>query len=297
MTAHQVQEGRGTHVTEQPDWRDAGWLAEVRAGTDAFAVDVSVREPVDQVVDDVLDLGDRVLPLRSYGTGDRLLVWFHGGGYVTGSLEAIDPTCRALRNRSGWSVLSVGYRLAPEHPFPMAYDDALAALQHASTQAPVVAVGGDSAGGGLAAAVARATAETLAALVLLCPWLDGTGSSPSVVEKAADHGLTAAALTAFMGLYGGDPTDPRVSPLLTPDLSGMPMTLVVTAEHDPLRDEGELFAARIVAAGGAAEARRWDGMIHGFPGMTAEAAEAEQALTWVADRLRDLPVAQAAPTR
>jgi acetyl esterase len=282
-------------VTEPPDWRDPGWLAEVRAGLDVFAADVSVREPVDVVGDEALDLGDRVLGLRRYGTGERLLVWFHGGGYVTGSLEAIDPTCRALRNRSGWSVLSVGYRLAPEHPFPAAYDDAVAALEHAFVGAATVAVGGDSAGGGLAAAVARSTSRPLAALVLLCPWLDGTGSCPSVVEKGTDHGLTAASLRAFMDLYGGDPADPRVSPLLAPDLSGMPLTLVVTAEHDPLRDEGELFAARIRAAGREAEARRWDGMIHGFPGMTAETPEAVEALTWVAERLRRLP--QAAPTR
>jgi acetyl esterase len=282
-------------VTEPPDWRDPSWLAEVRAGLDVFAADVSVSEPVDLVVDEALDLGDRVLPLRRYGTGERLLVWFHGGGYVTGGLDAIDPTCRALRNRSGWSVLSVGYRLAPEHPFPAAYDDAVAALSHAFTRGAVVAVGGDSAGGGLAAAVARTTSQPLSALVLLCPWLDGTGSSPSVVEKGADHGLTAASLHAFMDLYGGDPLDPRVSPLLAPDLTGMPLTLVVTGEHDPLRDEGERFAARIASSGGEAEARRWDGMIHGFPGMTAETPEAVEALGWVATRLRDLP--QAAPTR
>ncbi len=275
-------------MTQPPDWRDPAWLAEVRAGLDVFAADVSVREPVDVVTDESLDLGDRVVPLRRYGDSDRLLVWFHGGGYVTGGLDAIDPTCRALRNRSGWSVLSIGYRLAPEHPFPAAYDDAVAALSHAVGLSGTVAVGGDSAGGGLAAAVAASTSVPVSALVLLCPWLDGTGSCASVIEKGDDHGLTAASLRAFMDLYGGDPTDPRVSPLLAPDLSGLPLTLVVTAEHDPLRDEGELFASRIRAAGGAAEARRWDGMIHGFPGMTAEAPEAVEALTWVSDRLRAL---------
>src|SRR5689334_675626 len=282
MTAHQVRQRRGRRAVTQPvDWRDPAWLAEVRTGLDAFAADVSVHEPVDVVVDESLTLDDRVVPLRRYGDGDRLLVWFHGGGYVTGSLDAIDPTCRALHNRSGWSVLAVGYRLAPEHPFPAAYDDAVAALSHAFDRAATVAVGGDSAGGGLAAAVAvavaRSSARRLAALLLLCPWLGGTGSSPSVVEKGTGQGLTAESLHAFMDLSGRDPTDPRVSPLLTPDLSGLPLTLVVTAEHDPLRDEGERFAARIVEAGGDAEARRWDGMIHGFPGMTAEAPEAEQA--------------------
>src|SRR3954451_7339569 len=154
MTAHQVAEGKGDAVTEPSDGRDPTWRAELRVALDVFAPDISVREPVDEVVDEALDLGGRVVPLRRYGSGDRLLVWFHGGGYVSGSLDAIDPTCRALRNRSGWSVLSVGYRLAPEHPFPAAYDDAVAAVQHAFSRAATVAVGGDSAGGGLAAAVA-----------------------------------------------------------------------------------------------------------------------------------------------
>ena len=276
-------------MTVPADWFSPAGLAELRAGLDGFASDVSIREPVDVVREERLDLGDRVVPLRRYGREDRLLVWLHGGGYVTGSLDAIDPVCRALTNRSGWSVLSVGYRLAPEDPFPAAYDDAVAALSHASTQAATVAIGGDSAGGGLAAAVARTSSVPLAALVLLCPFLDATLSCPSVAEKGTDYGLTAEGLRAFVQLYGGDPTDPRVSPLLAPDLSALPPTFVVTAEHDPLRDEGERYAARIQATGGRVEVRRWDGMLHGFPGMTAELPEAAEALSWVAERLRDLP--------
>jgi len=276
-------------VSEPADWFTPAGLAELRAGLDGFAEDVSIREPVEVLVDEVLDLGDRVLPLRRYGTGERLLVWFHGGGYITGGLDAIDPVCRVLANRSGWSVLSVGYRLAPEDPFPAAYDDAVAVLRHASSGAEVVAVGGDSAGGGLAAAAARACPSPPAALVLLCPFLDATLSSPSVHEKGSDYGLTLEGLRAFVQLYGGDPADPRVSPLLTPDLSGMPPTIVVTAEHDPLRDEGERFAARVDEAGARARLRRWDGMLHGFPGMTADLPEAMEALAWVAEQLRALP--------
>ena len=264
-------------------------LTELRAQLDLFAAAVSVTEPVAQVSDLDLDLGDRVVPLRRYvpdDPDDAVLVWFHGGGYISGTLDAIDPVCRALARRARVSVVSVGYRLAPEHPFPAAFDDCLAALAEVARVTDRVAVGGDSAGGGLAAAVARASGYPLQALVLLCPFLDLTLSCPSVRSESAD--LTEEALRGFVSLYGGDPTDPRVSPLLTPDLSGMPPAVVVTAERDPLRDEGEGYAARLVEAGGRAEVRRWDGMVHGFPGMTAQLPEAEQALQWTAERLRAL---------
>ena len=261
----------------------------MRAWLDAFAASVSVTEPVAQVTDADLDLGDRVVPLRRYvpdGADDAVLVWFHGGGYVSGTLDAIDPVCRALARRARVSVVSVGYRLAPEHPFPAAYDDCVAALAEVQRVTERVAVGGDSAGGGLAAAVARSSSHDLAALVLLCPFLDQTLSCPSVQTAAQD--LTEESLRGFVSMYGGDPADPRVSPLLTPDLSGMPPAVVVTAEHDPLRDEGELYASRLVEAGGRAELRRWDGMVHGFPGMTAQLPEAEDSLQWTAERLRAL---------
>lgn len=266
-------------------------LATMRSGLDAFAAAVSVREPVAAVTDEVLSLPGRELPLRTYrpeGADDAVLVWFHGGGYVSGSVDAIDPVCRSLARRCRLTVVSVGYRLAPEHPFPAAYDDCLAALDHVARPGMKVALGGDSAGGGLAAAVARASQVPLAALVLLCPFLDATLSGPSVREKGESHGLTEQALLGFVRMYGGDPTDPRVSPLLVPDLRGLPPAVVVTAEHDPLRDEGERYAARIVAAGGAAHVRRWDGMVHGFAGMTADLPEADDALQWTADRLREL---------
>lgn len=267
------------------DWEEPAGLAELRAALDAFAAAVSVREPVSSVVDHALDVGEHVVPLRSYGTAARTLVWFHGGGYISGTLDAIDPVCRALANRSDWSVLSVGYRLAPEHPFPAGLDDCLAALAWAAERPGPIAVGGDSAGGGLAAAAACTWPGPLAALVLLCPFLDATLSCPSVRTASDPDGLTEAALQAFVRMYGGDPADPRVSPLLTPDVSGLPPTFVVTAEHDPLRDEGERFAARVPGA----VLRRWDGMVHGFPGMTAELPQAEEALTWVSDHLRGLP--------
>ena len=268
-------------------------LATMRAGLDAYAAAVSVREPVHEVRDELLALPDRSVPLRWYGTEeqtDAVLVWMHGGGYVSGTLDAIDPVCRSLVNRLGdVRIVSVGYRLAPEHPYPAGLDDCLAAVEDVAARPEVrrVAVGGDSAGGGLAAAVARRTSVPLRAHVLLCPWLDASLASPSVREKGTDFQLTEASLRAMARLYGGDPRDPGVSPLLG-DLAELPPAVVVTAEHDPLRDEGEAYAAGIVAAGGRAWVRRWDGVLHGFPGMTAELPEAGASLQWVADRLREL---------
>lgn len=271
-------------------------LATMRAGLDAFAAAVSVRVAVAAVTDEVLSLPGRDLPLRTYqpeGADDAALVWFHGGGFVSGSLDAIDPVCRSLARRVGSTVVSVGYRLAPEDPYPAAVEDGLAAVAAVATRPGVrrVAIGGDSAGGGLAAVVARLTGVPLVAQVLLCPFLDVTLSSPSVREQGQDHLLTEAALRGFARMYvgpGGDPADPRVSPLLGTDFTGLAPTVVVTAEHDPLRDDGEQYADKVAAAGGTVHSRRWDGMEHGFVGMTALLAEAEQALQWTADRLRTL---------
>lgn len=273
-------------VTGDPSGDD---LTTMRAGLDAFAAAVSMREPVAAVSEERLP--GRDVTVRTYRPGDEddvVLLWFHGGGYVAGSLEAIDPVCRSLANRGSLTVVSVGYRLAPEHAFPAAYEDGLAALDHLSRVGRRLCVGGDSAGGGLAAAVARDWPGRLAALVLLCPFLDATLSCPSVRAVGTDYGLTEAALRGFVRLYGGDPLDPRVSPLLCPSLRGLPPTVVVTAEHDPLRDEAERYAGRVTAEGGAAHLRRWAGMVHGFAGMTAEVPEAIEALQWTADRVREV---------
>ncbi len=270
-------------------------LTLMRTGLDAFAEAVSSSVPVAHVHDELLTLPGRAIPLRTYRperVSTATLVWFHGGGYVSGTVEAIDPVCRVLANQIGCTVVSVGYRLAPESPYPAALEDCLAALAVVAERAPgPLAVGGDSAGGGLSAAVARRTTVPLAGQLLLCPWLDATLSSPSVQAKGVDHGLTEVALRAFARMYLGpdqDPADEGASPLLGKDFSGLPPTVVVTAENDPLCDEGERYAAQVVAAGGTAAARRWDGMLHGFVGMTAELREADEALLWSAAQLRAL---------
>ncbi len=210
-----------------------------------------------------------------------LVVFFHGGGWVIGDVPTYDGFCQHLAVETPAVVVSVEYRLAPEHPFPAGLSDCEAATRWAATHAAELgatgrlAVAGDSAGGNLAAVVARRARDAGGPAIsfqLLCyPVTDGTGSSASVTENAEGYLLTKADMEWFIGHYldGTDPMDPDVSPLFAKDLSGIAPALVITAEYDPLRDEGEAYAARLAEAGVAATAVRYDGMIHGFLSMDA----------------------------
>jgi acetyl esterase len=208
-----------------------------------------------------------------------LVVYLHGGGWTIGSLESHDRMCRRLADGSGAAVLAIGYRLAPEHPWPASVDDTVAALRWVASapaelgKAPgAVAVVGDSAGGTLAAlACLRLRDEDPAALpglqALLYANTDLTGAQPSMREKAAGWGLDAEMVRFFNSQWVPDQTrwsDPGVSPLHAPDLSGLPSALIVTAEHDPLRDESEAYARRLRQAGIEVELRREPGLIHNF---------------------------------
>jgi len=297
MTAQQVAGVEEVQVSDPEQLLadlGAGSLAEMRAGLDQLAAAVSSARPVASVEDGVV----AGVPVRTYrgGTADRpLLLWFHGGGYVSGSLDAIDPTCRELVIRAEVDVVSVGYRLAPEHPYPAGLDDCLAVASALSPDA----VGGDSAGGGLAAVVGQRVAG-IRAQVLLCPWLDATLELPSVRLNSTPDGLNEIALRAFAGLYTDAPADAGVSPLHAPDLGLAPPAIVVTAGLDPLRDDGERYIDRLLADGRRAVVRRWDKEIHGFPGMTTVTPAAAESLQWVADQLRALlhgSAAAAAPHR
>ncbi len=236
------------------------------------------------------------VPVRTYtppeGDGPfPLFVWFHGGGWVLGDLEDADPICRSLCLGAGCVVVSVDYRLAPEHPFPAGLDDCWAALawavQHAAelgVDAGRVAVGGDSAGGNLAAVVALLARDEggpeLCFQLLVYPVTDFDPTTPSMVENAEGYLLTAEMMRWFYDHYT-DPAerdDPRAAPLKAADLAGLPPALVLTAEFDPLRDEGEAYGRRLAAAGVPTTISRYDGLIHGFLSMTAfseRAAEAE----------------------
>lgn len=203
------------------------------------------------------------------------LVYFHGGGWVAGGLDTHDNLCRRLAASSGAKLLSVDYRLAPEHPFPAAVEDALAAVHWAATHAQELgidpqrlAVGGDSVGGGLAAGVAQnPSAPPLALLFLLCPILDLAHESPSRRVYAEGFFLDAATLAADLEDYCGatpDPTDPRLSPLLAKDLARGPPALIHAAEYDPFRDEAQAYAVRLNKAGVTARFTCWPGLIHYF---------------------------------
>ena len=207
-----------------------------------------------------------------------LVLYFHGGGWVFGDLETHDRACRRLAAGSGVCVLALDYRRAPEHPWPAAVDDAVAALRWIGSgppqlQAPTaVGVAGDSAGGTIAAlACVRLRDEEPAMLpdvqLLIYANTDLSNSGASMLEKGHGFGLDVADIEWFNAQWVPDPAllkDPRISPLFVSDLSGLPAAIVITAEHDPLRDQGEAYAARLQTAGVPTSTRREPGMVHNF---------------------------------
>ncbi|RJL20849.1 alpha/beta hydrolase [Bailinhaonella thermotolerans] len=235
------------------------------------------------------EAGDQPLPCVAY---------FHGGGWVLGSVAQSDPLCRDLAVRAGAVVVSADYRLAPEHVFPAAAEDACAVLDAlfadpaAYTADPgAIAVCGDSAGGNLAAvaaAHARDAGLPLAHQVLVYPITDVGMATASYREYAAGYGLEADGMAWFTRLYAGgaDPADPRLSPLRSPDLRGLAPATVITAECDVLRDEGEAYAAALAAAGVPVDTRRFDGMLHGFFALPDLFDAASAARDYAVDRLR-----------
>jgi acetyl esterase len=229
-----------------------------------------------------------------------LVVFFHGGGFVMGSVASTDPLCRLLAAQSGVRVLSVDYRLAPEHPYPAALEDAIAAFRAVRADAAafgadpdLVAVGGDSAGGNLALVVAHQHAvlgDPVPAFVLvLYPVTDVERTGGSRELFATGFGLTADLLRDLERMYlpDGVPThDTRGAILRATDLSGMPPVYLATAGFDPLRDEGEELAARLRDAGVPVVARRFPGLVHGYASFTALSAAARDATLDAASALR-----------
>ena len=215
-------------------------------------------------VADVRDETAAGVPVRIYEPENArgTLAYLHGGGWVLGNLESVDAVCRALANESGARVVSIDYRLAPEHPFPAALDDALAATR--AVDADVVA--GDSAGANLAAVVALRLRDRIKLQLLVYPVTDAGLNLPSYGEFDERYGLTAAAMQRFWRLYlgGAEGLDPDASPLRSTELEGAPAAYVLTASHDVLRDEGEAYAAALERAGVKVESVRREGAIHGF---------------------------------
>jgi acetyl esterase len=296
-------------TVEQPKlWEQP--IDQVRAGEMLFA-SIGAGDPVAcaSVSDRKVPGPHGDIPVRVYvpqvsGDGGRalpLVVYVHGGGWVFMSIETHDTTCRRLALQSGAIVVSVEYRLAPEHPFPIPLDDAFAATEwvvaHASElggDASRVAVMGDSAGGNLSAAIALLARERggpkLAAQVLVYPALDPAGDTPSYRENASGYLLDEPGMRWFWSQYlqdGDHEKNPLAAPLRAEDLAGLPPATIITAEFDPLRDEGEAYAARLREAGVPATATRYDGMIHGFLGMPAMFDDADAAMATAATALRE----------
>jgi acetyl esterase len=238
------------------------------------------REHVEAVGDRRIDVGDGVIDLRIYRPAGAhgILVWLHGGGWVVGSIERSDDQARMLANACGSVVASVGYRLAPEHPFPRPLEDCYAAVQwvheHASELAGAdapLAVGGDSAGGNLAAAVCLMARDRggppIAFQLLVYPVMCRDFAGASRTEFAAGYVATARDMDRVWGHYLSHPDqarDPYASPLLASSFKGLPPAHVIVAECDLLRDEACSYVERLQAAGVPATLTCFDGMVHGF---------------------------------
>ena len=210
------------------------------------------------------------------------LIYYHGGGFVIGNVETHDSTCRRLANKSRCQVISIDYRLAPEHPFPASIDDALAAFRHVRDNAAAfgvdakrIAVGGDSAGGAISAVICQACKQsgeaTPAFQMLIYPATDSRRRTESHKAFGDGYFLTQALIDWFWKAYiptGTDLADPRLSPLLTADFTGLPPAFVLTAGFDPLRDEGRAYANRLIDAGVKTTYVNYPGTIHGFFSLT-----------------------------
>ncbi|CAN5217475.1 alpha/beta hydrolase [soil metagenome] len=251
----------------------------------------------------VNDVAVSGVPCRLYqpSSGGRLpvLVHVHGGGWVACDLDTHDALCRRLAAESGWAVLAVDFRRSPEHPFPAAIEDveavgdAVRAGALSTVDETRLAILGDSAGGTIAAVVARRDRDAGRApyllQVLVYPVIDPAMGTHSYREYAEGAGLTAAGMAFYWDAYGPDRRDdPDVSPLHATDLRGLPPALVLTAEHDSLRDEGEAYAAALAEAGVPVVAHRVLGLVHGFWRLPGAFDAAGAAITQVAGALRAL---------
>jgi acetyl esterase len=279
-------------------------IEQSRAAHDAETAEMSGPGP------DVAEVREVELPgpggplavrvFRPAGEGPLPLVaYLHGGGWAIGSLDGFDPVCRALANASGAVVASIDYRLAPEHPFPAAPDDARAAVRWLAEHAGELgadggrmAIAGDSAGGNLAAVTARRLRDEggppLRFQALIYPVCDSGLNTPSYRECSEGFGLSALGMKRYWDLYldGADGRHPDASPLQADDLAGLPPAFVLTVGMDVLRDEGEAYARALEAAGVPVTLRRYDGAVHGFFRWIAKTRLSREAVAEVGAALK-----------
>lgn len=261
----------------------------IRAGEEQQAASQDITVPVHDVTERVLTTDEGDVRVRIYTPDDAerhgVMVYFHGGAFFLGSLNTHDHLARELTRATGCAVVSVDYRLAPEHAFPAGLRDCYGVVKWVLTRGATadsglrwdgktLAVAGDSSGGNYAAAVAALALddgrEGISHQVLFYPSLDldfDTQRYRSLTANATGYGLETAMLRPFNAFYlasGADPADPRVSPVKRQHLAGLPAALIVTAQYDPLRDEGEAYGEKLAAAGVAVTTRRYNGAGHGF---------------------------------
>jgi acetyl esterase len=259
--------------------------AAMRAAEAAHVAAPADRLPLHAVEDVTAVTKAGEVPVRIYTPAEAgaygVLVYFHGGAFFLGSLDTHDHVARALAKETGYKVISVGYRLAPEAAFPAGLEDCYAVVRWAAEHGQALgwdgrnlAIAGDSSGGNFVAAVAAKAHDDgfdgVTHQILFYPSVDldfAEDRYPSLRENAVGYGLETAGLKPFNAFYlnsGADPADPLVSPIKRGDLGGLPPALIITAEHDPLRDEGELYARRLREAGVDATVSRYAGANHGF---------------------------------
>ncbi|WP_262107131.1 alpha/beta hydrolase [Arthrobacter sp. Marseille-P9274] len=257
----------------------------MRAGEAAQVPPLEDRIPLHAVEDATAATPSGDVPVRIYTPAEAdaygVLVYFHGGAFFLGSLDTHDHVARSLAKETGYKVISVGFRLAPEAAFPAGLDDCYGVVRWAAEQGETLrwdgqnlAIAGDSSGGTFAAAVAAKAHDDgfdrITHQILFYPSLDldfDVDRYESLRENAEGYGLETAGLKPFNAFYidsGADPADPLVSPIKREDLSGLPKALVITAEFDPLRDEGELYGQRLKDAGVDVKVSRYAGANHGF---------------------------------
>lgn len=249
----------------------------------------------------VKDIQDGDILLRLYkptaGTDLPVLIYFHGGCFVSGSFTTHEQQLRAIAMESGALVIAVQYRLAPEFTYPAAHDDAYSATEYIKEHcvnwggnAHNIMLAGDSAGGHIALSTSLRLRDQANWLpqkqILIYPMLDATASSPSYKANGNDFIITAAALTSGFDMYlagtGLAHDDAQISPLFRDNLAGLPETHILTAEFDPLVDEGESLYKKLRQAGGQAQCRRYMGVIHGFYQLSAVSQAAREAISHIA---------------
>nr|WP_243236974.1 alpha/beta hydrolase [Heliobacterium chlorum] len=270
------------------------------------AIDESDIGNLQKIENHTAIVNERKIPIRIYtpkGSAPHpVLVFFHGGGFVVGNLDTHDAFCREMAQSARCAVISVDYRLAPEHKFPAAVEDAYDAVTWVHDHAEEfqidkerIAVGGDSAGGNLATVVAIHAKERgfpqIVYQLLYYPSTNFLGETASIREFGKGFLLTTELMKWFARHYLRDDEDrknPYASPLLYPDLHGLPPAMIITAEYDPLRDDGEMYAKKLEEAGVPVTLRRYNGMIHGFASLLDHFDQAKRAIEDGANQLKNI---------